>query len=158
VSYLFKASETFWKKFYALPDEQKSSIREKWEMFKDDPFHPSLGTHKIHKLSAVAKQTIYSVVIEGNLRVLFKIDGDTVNWTESWQNPRLVFYDSPPYQIVGAAGQGGVFGYEGFYKGKRLCARSITLEEVKKLCESLDEDKEFLFAIVKGFENLEKRS
>jgi hypothetical protein len=36
---------------------------------KIDPFDPRLGTHKIHRLSAIAIQTVYSVVIEGNLRI-----------------------------------------------------------------------------------------
>jgi hypothetical protein len=36
------------------------------------------GTHKIHRLSAHYRKTIYSVVIEGNLRVLFYIEGDIV--------------------------------------------------------------------------------
>jgi hypothetical protein len=43
-----------------------------------DPFDPRLGSHKIHKLLGIAKTTIYSAVIEGDLRVLFRIDGDTV--------------------------------------------------------------------------------
>jgi hypothetical protein len=33
------------------------------------------GSHEIHALSAKAKHTIYSAVIEGDLRVLFRIDG-----------------------------------------------------------------------------------
>lgn len=79
MSYLFKASETFWTKFYALSNGQKAAVRKKWKIFKIDPFDPSLGTHKIHRLSAIAKQTVYSVVIEGNLRVLFKIDAGIIN-------------------------------------------------------------------------------
>jgi hypothetical protein len=79
VSYVFRASDTFWSKFYALPSRQKESVREKWRVFKVDPFHPSLGTHKIHRLSALAQQNIYSVVIESDLRVLFKIDGGTIH-------------------------------------------------------------------------------
>jgi hypothetical protein len=78
VSYIFKATPTFWKKFYDLPNEQKDVVREKWKLFKADPFHPSLGTHKIHGLSAIAKQTVYSVVIEADLRVLFQIDGNII--------------------------------------------------------------------------------
>jgi hypothetical protein len=79
VSYIYKASETFWTKFYDLSEDQKAAVRQKWNIFKIDPFNPALGTHKIHRLSAIAKQTVYSVVIEGNLRVLFKIDGATIN-------------------------------------------------------------------------------
>jgi hypothetical protein len=78
VSYQFRAVEEYWRNFYALPDRQKELVRQKWEIFKVAPFHPSLGTHKIHVLSARAKHTIYSVVIEGNLRVLFRIDGNVI--------------------------------------------------------------------------------
>lgn len=69
----FKASEEFWKNFYALNQEQKASVREKWKIFKADPFHPSLGAHKIHRWSAVRRNTVYSVTIEGNLRVVFEV-------------------------------------------------------------------------------------
>ncbi len=34
-----------------------------------------VGSHEIHELSARAKHTIYAAVIEGNLRVIFRIDG-----------------------------------------------------------------------------------
>ena len=80
MSYQFRTIEKFWKNFYALPNYQKELVREKWQIFKVDPFEPSLGTHQIRRLSALAKHTIYSVVIEknGNLRVLFRIDGGVV--------------------------------------------------------------------------------
>jgi len=78
VSYEFRAVPEYWKNFYALPNRQKDLVREKWEKFKLNPFDPSLGTHTIYGLSARAKHTIYSVVIEGNLRVLFRIDGNMV--------------------------------------------------------------------------------
>jgi hypothetical protein len=74
----FKATETFWREFYDLPAAQKQSVREKWEIFHKDPFHPSLGTHKIHRLSGLAGHTIYAVVIEKDLRVTFRIDDDVV--------------------------------------------------------------------------------
>lgn len=75
MSYEYRATEKFWKSFYALPVSQKESVRAAWCLFQNDPFHPSLGTHEIHALSARAKHTIYSVVAEGDLRVLFRIDG-----------------------------------------------------------------------------------
>ena len=74
----FEATEIFWREFYDLPAAQKQSVREKWEIFQKDPFHPSLKTHKIHRLSALAGHTIWSVVIEYDLRVLFRIDNDVV--------------------------------------------------------------------------------
>jgi hypothetical protein len=51
-----------------------------WEIFERDPFDPRLRPHKIHRLSAEHGTTIYSVSIEGDLRVVFYLEGDTV-WT-----------------------------------------------------------------------------
>ena len=73
MKYQFKATDQFWKKFYDLSPSQKESMRKAWQKFKDDPFDKSLGTHIIHSLSGRAKRNIYSVVIEGDLRVLFFI-------------------------------------------------------------------------------------
>jgi hypothetical protein len=78
VSYEYKVTEKFWENFYALSDSQKASVREKWKIFKDNPFDPILRSHKINVLSAYARHTIYSVVIEANLRVLFRIDENTI--------------------------------------------------------------------------------
>src|SRR5437588_3447418 len=64
--------------FYKLRREQKESVRRSWQLFKGDPFHPSLGSHEIHELSARAKHTIYAAVIEADLRVIFRIDGPWV--------------------------------------------------------------------------------
>ena len=61
-----------------MPDRQKASAREVWAIFKEDPFDPRLRTHKIHRLSAIMRQTVYAVVIEGDLRVVFYIEGDAV--------------------------------------------------------------------------------
>ena len=74
----FEATDEFWKNFYDLPAEQKALVRNKWRVFHENPFHPSLGTHKIERLSALAKHTIRSVVIEKDLRVIFRIDGSVV--------------------------------------------------------------------------------
>lgn len=78
MSYDFRATKEYWKNFYSLAHQQKELLREKWKIFKFDPFEPSLRTHRVHRLSALAKHTIYSVVIEGDLRVLFRIDGNVV--------------------------------------------------------------------------------
>lgn len=80
MSYRFKAAESFWESFYALSTSQKESTRRAWEIFKANPFDPRLGTHKIHSLSSRYKRTIYSVVIENDLRVVFYIEEDIV-WT-----------------------------------------------------------------------------
>ena len=78
MNYQYRAVEKFWRNFYRLSDSQKTSVRRAWNLFKSDPFHPILGPHEIHRLSALAKHTIYSAVVEGDLRVVFRIDGDWV--------------------------------------------------------------------------------
>ncbi len=78
MTYNFRAAEQFWKSFHALPDIQKESTREAWQVFKLDPFDPRLRTHKIHSLTALYKRTIYSVTVESDLRVVFFIEGNTI--------------------------------------------------------------------------------
>ena len=76
--YRFQASETFWKKFYRLSPGHKASVRSAWEIFKVNPFDSRLGTHRINNLSSQYKKTIYSVVIEADLRALFYVEGDKI--------------------------------------------------------------------------------
>jgi len=78
VNYKYRSVEKFWRNFYKLTPEQKESVRRAWQLFKRDPFHPSLESHEIHELSARARHTIYAAVIESNLRVIFRIDGSWV--------------------------------------------------------------------------------
>jgi hypothetical protein len=74
----FRVVDNFWENFYDLQPEQKENVRRAWAIFKVDPFDRRLRAHKIHKLSAQYGVSIYSAVIEANLRVVFRIDGDTV--------------------------------------------------------------------------------
>ena len=46
-------------------------MREKWAVFKIDPFNPRLGTHLIRRLSTRYRAQVFSVVIEADLRVIF---------------------------------------------------------------------------------------
>ena len=69
----YKASEAFWKVFYDLPAEQKEAVREKWKVFKINPFDASLRAHKINRLTSLHGTTVYGIHIEGNLIVTFKI-------------------------------------------------------------------------------------
>ena len=76
--YRYRAVEKFWKNFYKLRNGPKESVRRAWQIFKRDPFHPSLESHEIQELSARAKHTIYAAVVESDLRVIFRIDGSWV--------------------------------------------------------------------------------
>lgn len=78
MKYRYQATERFWSNFYDLRSAQKQSVRDAWKIFKEDPFHPSLRTHKIHRLSSIMRRTVYAVEIEGDLRAIFYIEGDLV--------------------------------------------------------------------------------
>lgn len=74
----YVAQPQFWRNFRKPPREQWAAVRRVWQIFKVDPFDPRLGTHKIHALSALFHRTVYAVVVEGDLRITFYLDGDTV--------------------------------------------------------------------------------
>ena len=78
MKYRFRAVERFWTSFYRLNPPQKESARRAWQIFKQDPFDPRLRTHKIQRLSAEYRRTIYAVEIESDLRSTFYLDGETV--------------------------------------------------------------------------------
>lgn len=78
MTFEFRAAEQFWKSFHALPDSEKGSTREVWQISTQDPFAPRLRPHKIHSLSALYKRTIYSVTVESDLRVVFFLEGQTI--------------------------------------------------------------------------------
>lgn len=78
--YRFTATEVFWKRFYALSGEDKERVREKYQIFKQDPFDiPRLGTHKINKLSSRYGTRVYAIHITGDLLITFLVrDGNLV--------------------------------------------------------------------------------
>jgi hypothetical protein len=77
MKYRHRAVERFWTSFHRLSSAQKESARKSWKIFKENPFDPRLRTHKIQRLSGYYGRTIYAVKIEGDLRSLFYLDGDT---------------------------------------------------------------------------------
>ena len=78
MKYRYRAVEPFWTHFYRLAPAQKETAREAWKIFKTSPFDPRLGTHKIHRLSALYGKTVYAVNIADDLRSTFYIEGDLV--------------------------------------------------------------------------------
>jgi hypothetical protein len=77
-SYRYKAAPQFWRSFKKLTPAQKESAFEAWKIFKHNPFDPRLRTHKINRLSAILKRTVYALEIESDLRATFYIEGDIV--------------------------------------------------------------------------------
>ncbi|MGO8700862.1 MAG: hypothetical protein ACLQVY_24485 [Limisphaerales bacterium] len=78
MKYRFRATEKFWTSFYRLTPQQKESCRKAWLIFKDNPFDIRLRAHKIHGLSARYGRTIFAVVIEADLRLLFYLEDQTI--------------------------------------------------------------------------------
>ena len=76
--YRFRATRTFWRSLQALPAAQQQNTRAAFVVFRSNPFDARLRSHKIHRLSARYGRTIYAAVIEGDLRAVFYIEGDTV--------------------------------------------------------------------------------
>ena len=78
VEYVFKRTHQFKKAFDNLSPEDQKSAKEAFKKFKINPFDPTLKTHKINRLTALRKTTVYSVVIEGNLRSVFIMAGNVI--------------------------------------------------------------------------------
>ena len=76
--YQFKTTPTFRRTLNKLSREQKRSAKVAFQIFKKDPFDVRLKTHKIHHLSAHYGRTVYAVWVEGDLRVVFYLKGNTV--------------------------------------------------------------------------------
>jgi hypothetical protein len=78
VNYRFRAAKSFRGALAKLPPWQKDSAAAAFKIFKQNPFDPRLRAHKIHRLSAAYGKTIYSVVVEGDLRATFYLEGNVV--------------------------------------------------------------------------------
>jgi mRNA-degrading endonuclease YafQ of YafQ-DinJ toxin-antitoxin module len=78
VKYRFRAAKSFRRAVAKLNPQQKRSAATAYKIFKENPFDPRLRPHKIHKLSAAYGKTVHAVQIEGNLRAVFYVEGDTV--------------------------------------------------------------------------------
>jgi mRNA-degrading endonuclease YafQ of YafQ-DinJ toxin-antitoxin module len=78
VKYRFRAAKSFRHSLARLSAGQRQTAKAAFEIFKQDPFDPRLRAHKIHKLSAIYGKTVYAVCIEGDLRAVFYVEGNTV--------------------------------------------------------------------------------
>jgi len=74
----FKTTPQFRRALRKLSAEQKRAAKSAFQIFKQDPFDPRLRAHKIHRLSALTRRTVYAAAIEGDLRVVFYVEGDLV--------------------------------------------------------------------------------
>ncbi len=74
----------FRKSFLCLPEEVKRKAKSRIKIFKENPFHPLLDTHKLH--GKLKEQRSFSV--KGQYRILFIFD-----------NSDVIFLDIGPHEI-----------------------------------------------------------
>jgi hypothetical protein len=75
---VFKTTPQFRRALRILSPDQKKDAKAAFEIFKQNPFDPRLRTHKILRLSAIMKRTVYAVEIQSDLRAVFFIEDDVV--------------------------------------------------------------------------------
>lgn len=75
---VFKTVPPFWDHFDKLPKSQQDLARETFKTFKKNPFDPKLKAHKINRLTAIYKTTVFGITIDGNLRAVFCKRGNVV--------------------------------------------------------------------------------
>ena len=78
ITFIFRRTPQFRKAFDALRPEDQSAARDAFKIFKANPFDPRLRPHKINRLSALRRTTIWSITIKGDLRAVFSMNGNTI--------------------------------------------------------------------------------
>jgi plasmid maintenance system killer protein len=68
-----KARRSFWAAFATLPQEVQRTARQKFELWRSDPFHPSLHFKEL-------RSGVWSVRVNQQYRALAMRDGDLIAW------------------------------------------------------------------------------
>lgn len=67
-------SSRFERSFKKLPTEIKQSFARRIDMFREYPYHPSLGTHKLHG----NLEPYHAFYLKGGFRVLFEFQDSNI--------------------------------------------------------------------------------
>ncbi len=70
-----KTTPTFWKHFESLSPQTQHKAREAYELWRDNPAHPSLRFKRVKK-----NQPLYSARVDRAHRALGLLRGDTITW------------------------------------------------------------------------------
>ncbi len=68
-----KARRSFWDKFAALPTPIQQIATSKFQIWRQEPFHPSIQFKEI-------RQSLWSIRINDNYRALGLREGDLIVW------------------------------------------------------------------------------
>lgn len=66
---------SFWKAYQALPEDVKRRVRKAYQLWAENPFHPSLRFKCINR-----EEDIWAVRITLGYRALGILESDTVTW------------------------------------------------------------------------------
>ena len=66
---------SFWKEYSRLNESIKLRARKAYELWRENPFHPSLRFKCIN-----TKENIWSVRVSKDFRAIGVLDGDTITW------------------------------------------------------------------------------
>ena len=68
----------FKKALFRLPKDVQKKAKERTKIFRENPFHPSLDTHKLH--GKLKEQ--WSFYVKGQYRILFIFDNNDVTFLD----------------------------------------------------------------------------
>jgi hypothetical protein len=66
---------SFWKAYHSLEKQVQASAHKAYELWRDDPFHPSLHFKCINR-----EVNIWSVRVTRGYRAIGVLDGETITW------------------------------------------------------------------------------
>jgi len=70
-----RTTKSFWQRYWALPPEVRRRARHAYELWRDNPAHPSLFFKRVKE-----SQPLYSVRIGLAYRAVGLLKGDTITW------------------------------------------------------------------------------
>ena len=70
-----RITEKFLKSYRRLPVDVRNQARKSYQLFKENPQHPSIQFKRIH-----ATKPIYSARINIDYRTIGVLEGDTIMW------------------------------------------------------------------------------
>ncbi len=70
-----RATPRFWAAYRDLPAEIRSLARKAYQLFRDNPSHPSLRFKKVHD-----REPIYAVRVTLGYRALGLLEDDEITW------------------------------------------------------------------------------
>lgn len=70
-----RATARFWAAYRELPPEIQKLARKAYQLFRDNPAHPSLQLNKVHQ-----REPVYAARVTRGYRALGLLEGDEITW------------------------------------------------------------------------------